>query len=135
MGDRLPKVVVSGLVEKDGKVLLVKEILESKLPYWIVPGGKVEFGESLVDAVKRELKEETNLDVEVLRLLDFKEHIVMKYDYHTVVFFFLVKPLNESIKLPGEILDAKFFAKDELKSIDLVDSAKWILDKFFTKSA
>ena len=134
MGER-PKVVVSGLVERDGKVLLVKEILESKLPYWIVPGGKVEFGESLADAVKRELKEETNLDVEVLRLLDFKEHINLKYDYHTVVFFFLAKPLNDSIKLSEEILDAKFFAKDELKSIDLVDSAKWILDKFFTKSA
>lgn len=134
MGER-PKVIVSGLVEKDGKVLLVKEILESKLPYWIVPGGKVEFGESLVDAVKREIKEETNLDVEVVKLLDFKEHVNLKYDYHTVIFFFLVKPLNESIKLPGEILDAKFFAKEDIKSLDLVDSAKWILDKFFTKSA
>ncbi len=130
MGER-PKVIVAGLVKKDGRVLLVKEILESKLPYWIVPGGKVEFGESLVDAVKREIKEETNLDVEVLRLLDFKEHVNLKYDYHTVIFFFLVKPLNESIKLPEEILDAKFFAKEEVKNLDLVDSAKWILSKYF----
>lgn len=133
MGER-PKVIVSGLIEKDGKVLLVKEILESG-EHWIVPGGKVEFGESLADAVKREIKEETNLDVEVLRLFDFKEHVNLKYDYHTVIFFFLAKPLNESIKLPKEILDAKFFAKDDLKNLHLVDTAKWVLDKFFTKSA
>ncbi len=133
MGDKRPKVVVSGLIERDGKVLLVKEILENG-EHWIVPGGKVEFGESLVDAVKREIKEETNLDIEVLRLFDFKEHVNLKYDYHTVIFFFLAKPLNESIKLPEEVLDAKFFAKEDLKDIKLVDSAKWVLDKFFTKS-
>lgn len=132
MGAKLPKVIVSGLVEKDGRVLLVKEVLESKQEYWIVPGGHVEFGESLVDAVKREMKEETNLDVEVTRLLDFKEHIVTKYDYHTVIFFFLVKSLNEDIKVPKEILEAKFFSKEEIKSLNLVDSARWILEKHFS---
>ncbi len=132
MGDKLPKVIVAGLIEKDGKVLLAKEVLENKQEYWLVPGGHVEFGESMVDAVKREIKEETNLDVEIVKLLDFKEVIVTKHDYHTVIFFFLVRALNESMKLPKEILEAKFFAKEDIKNLNLIDSAKWILDKHFS---
>ncbi len=129
--DKLPKVIVAGLVEKDGRVLLVKEILENKQPCWIVPGGHVEFGESMADAVKREMKEETNLDVDVVKFLGFKEHIVTKYDYHTVIFFYLLKPLNDSLAIPKEILEARFFSKDEINDLPLVDSARWILDQHF----
>ncbi|MEM3154632.1 MAG: NUDIX domain-containing protein [Candidatus Woesearchaeota archaeon] len=132
MGGKLPKLIVAGLIEKDGKVLLAKELLENKQERWLVPSGHVEFGESLIEAVKREIKEETNLDVEVLKLIDFKEVIATKHDYHTVIFFFLVKPLNASIKLPKEILEAKFFGKEEVKNLQLIDSAKWILDKHFS---
>ena len=70
-----PKIVVAAVIEKDGKYLLIKEKLSDGIEKWIVPGGKVEFGEKLEDAVKREIKEETNLDIEILEFLDFYEAV------------------------------------------------------------
>ena len=134
MDRKLPKVIVSALVEKDNKILLVKEVLESGKEYWIVPGGTVEYGETLVDAVKRELKEETNLDIDVTDFVDFKEVIRTQFNYHTVIFFFLAKPLNEKLALGDKILDARFFGKEELDGLNIVDSARWILEKYFSNN-
>ena len=130
MERRLPKVVVAGLVEKDGRFLLVKEMLESNTEKWIIPGGAVEFGESLEDALVREMKEETNLDVEISRFLDFKEVIATQFNYHTIIFFFLVKAKNSDIKLEQKILDHGFFTKDETKNMQLVSSARWLFDTY-----
>lgn len=133
MAKKLPKVIVSALVEKDGKFLLVKEILESGKEYWIIPGGGVEFGESMDEAVKRELKEETGLDIEVMKMIDFHEAVHVKYDYHTIVFLFHAKPLNKGLVLGDKILDAKFFSKNELKDLKLVSSAQSLLEKHFNE--
>ncbi len=134
MDRKLPKVIVSALVEKDDKVLLVKEVLESGNEYWIVPGGTVEYGETLVAAVKRELKEETNLDIDVIDYMDFKEVVRTQFNYHTVIFFFSAKPLNEKLELGDKILDARFFGKEEISGLRLVDSAAWILEKYFSNN-
>ncbi len=125
---KLPKVIVAGLVERDGRFLLVKEMMESGTEKWIIPGGTVEFGESLEDALIREMKEETNLDVEIERFLDFKEIIRTQFDYHTVIFFFLVRAKNSGIKLEEKILDHGFFTKDEAKDMPLAESARWLFD-------
>ena len=131
----LPKIVVAVLVEKDGKYLLVKEILEDNKEYWIIPGGKTEFGESLEQAVKRELKEETNLDIDIAEFIAFKEAIHVKHNYHTIIFYFLGKASNDEILLDDGILDAKFFTKEELKDIQIVSSSKWFLDKYILNKA
>ena len=124
-----PKVVAAALVEKDGKYLLVKEVLESGREHWIIPGGKVEFGETIEEAVRREIKEETNLDVEISRFLCFKEAVHTKYNYHTVIFFFLAKPMNEKITTDSAIKEWRFFSVEEALKLDnLVDSARNLLE-------
>ena len=125
----LPKVVVGALVEKDGKFLLTKEILESSEEYWIIPGGKVEFGETLEDAARREIKEELGIDVSINNLIGFKEAIYTKHGYHTIIFFFSASPINNSMTFNEVVLDAKYFSKEEIKDLNLVESAKWVLNK------
>lgn len=129
---KLPQVIAATLVENGGKFLLIKEPIENGKDQWLVPGGKVEFGESLVEAARREIKEETNLDVEITKLITFKEAIFPQYDYHTVIFFYLAKPLHREIKLGGRVLDARFFSKDEIKNLELVSSAKWLFEEHFS---
>jgi 8-oxo-dGTP diphosphatase len=131
MGKKRPKIIAAAVVEHEGKVLLTKEILEDGKEYWIVPGGSVEWGETLEQAVVREIKEETNLDITVERLLDHKEAIFPEYDYHTIIFFYLVHPLHLEMTLEGKVKDGKFFSLDELPAIQLVESAKWILEQHF----
>ncbi len=129
MPEPKPKIIVAALVEKDNKFLLVKETLESGKEYWIVPGGGVEFGENLTDAIKREIKEETNLDIKIKNFAGFQEAIVPKYNYHTVIFFYRAEPQNENVILEKKIIEAKFFSREEIPNLNLVDSSRKFLEK------
>ncbi len=60
---------VQGLLERDGRVLLARRAIEPRLGYWDLPGGFVEEGELPGDAVRRELREETGLEVEPVELM------------------------------------------------------------------
>src|SRR5687768_11540627 len=69
MMERKPKLVVAVLARHKNKFLLAKEILEGGNEYWIVPGGKVEFGESIEEAARREILEETGIKADKLSFL------------------------------------------------------------------
>ncbi len=71
----LPVVGVGGVVIRDGRVLLVQRARAPLEGQWSIPGGHVEWGETLEQAVVRELREETALDVRVLELLEIVERI------------------------------------------------------------
>ncbi len=126
---KTPRLVVSALIKKGSKYLLIKEKLEDKQDYWIIPGGGVDFGESLEKALVREIKEELGLKVKIVKFLKFHQAIVPKYHYHTIIFFYLAKSLDDKIKLgESKILAAKYFSKSEMKKLKLVGSAKWLLN-------
>lgn len=128
MKKKLPEVIASTLVKRGNKYFLTKELMKSG-ECWIVPGGHVEFGESLEEAAKREIKEETGMDVEIVELIGHHEAIFPQYDYHTVIFFFLAKPLSQNITLEEVVLDGQFFTKKEIQNLNLIQSAKWLFER------
>lgn len=83
------------LFDKDNRVLIdnrKEEILDAANGKWEVPGGKIEFGESPEDAVKRELLEETGYTVKVNGIIPYSNVSMWEYsDYkqHTVIFFYI----------------------------------------------
>jgi 8-oxo-dGTP diphosphatase len=124
-----PRVVVSAIIRNERKFLLTKETLEDGKEYWIFPGGGVKFGESLEEAVKREVKEELGIEIEIEKLLGFKESIHTNHNYHSVIFFFLAKPRGNFTINDEKILDARYFSLEETKNLNLVESARWVLEK------
>lgn len=70
-----PVLGVSVAVWRDGRVLLVKRGRPPNEGLWALPGGRVEKGERLAEAARREVREETGLDVEVGRQIDMAEII------------------------------------------------------------
>jgi mutator protein MutT len=124
-----PRIIVAAIIRNGNKLLLTKEVLESGRERWIFPGGGVNFGESLEEAVKREIKEELGMEIKVEKLLGFKEAIFPKVNYHTIIFFFLAKPLGELSIKEKKILDARYFDFKEIENLDLVDSARWAFEK------
>lgn len=130
---KIPRVIASVILKKENKILLIKEVLEDKKEHWIFPGGGVDFGETLEEAAKREIKEEIDSDVEIKEFLGFKEIIRPQFDYHTIIFFFVAKPLNHDIAKLERTLDAKYFTVSEAKNLNLVDSAKWAIEEITKK--
>ncbi len=128
MNKRKPKLVVGILARNKNKFLLAREVLEGGKEYWIVPGGKVEFGETLEQAAKRELEEETGITTKKLKFLTHKEAITTKYNYHTVIFFYETRTntIDVGKDIEGKVIEAKWFTKKEALKLPLVFSAEWL---------
>ena len=80
------------IVDQSGRILLVPHFHnDSGEVQWIIPGGKVEFGESIYSAAKREFYEETGLQTEIIRLFDVSEVVLPEKSYHSLTIAFLAK--------------------------------------------
>src|SRR5437870_5743080 len=91
-----PFVGVGALVHRGGKVLLVRRAKEPNKGRWIIPGGLVELGEKLEQAVLREVKEELGFDASIDLMLDVASEVALddeeRVKYHYVLIDFLVSP-------------------------------------------
>lgn len=68
-----PRVGCGAAIVRDGRLLLVKRLTPPEAGSWSLPGGKVEFGERVADAVRREIEEEIGVEIALKRLLTVVE--------------------------------------------------------------
>ncbi|MEJ5328459.1 MAG: NUDIX hydrolase, partial [Candidatus Bathyarchaeia archaeon] len=112
-----PVVGVGAIILEGGKILLAKRKSTPGEGKWAVPGGLVELGETVEQAVIREVKEETGLDVAIVRKIgEYHEQGVqngVEYDYYPACF--LVKVAGGEIKKQeGEVEEIKLFSLNEI---------------------
>ena len=101
-----PGVGCGAAIVRDGRLLLVKRRRAPEAGHWSLPGGKVDFGESVADAVKREIREEVGLEIELLRSLGIVEMIGVD-DQHWVSPIYLARaPEGEARNNEPEKLEA-----------------------------
>jgi ADP-ribose pyrophosphatase YjhB (NUDIX family) len=115
-------ICVDGAYIKDGKILLLKRNIEPFKGFWHLIGGHVEENESLKEALKREFKEETNLDVEVGEIIDGR--IEKTPDRTKIIVAFKVVSAQGEIKLNSESEDFGWFAK--LPADTVYDYSKYL---------
>ena len=113
------------------KILLIKRRTLPFTGYWALPGGRVDPGETVEQTIAREVKEETGLDVEVVRKIgEYHEQGVqdgVEYDYYPA--FFLVKILSGEIKKQeSEIEEIKLFSLDAIPTVLAFEHAEMIKD-------
>ena len=107
------KVIVGGIIEKDGKYLLIQEAKKMCYGKWNFPAGRLEFKESLKQGAIREIKEETGCDVKLDGVCYVANRILE--DDLFVMIVFNAKLINENIEFDKEeILDVKWFDYDEI---------------------
>jgi ADP-ribose pyrophosphatase YjhB (NUDIX family) len=86
-----PQLAVSAVIFRDGKVLLVRRAKSPGNGFWSLPGGRVEFGESLATALAREVDEETGLKIDIVGLAGWREVLPVAGGGHYLIMSFAAR--------------------------------------------
>jgi len=122
LSDR-PEVAVGAVVQRDGEILLVRRGHGPAAGEWSLPGGRVGMGEELHEAVVRETREETAVDVVVDRFLGWVERMGSEGgEYHFVILDFACAPLDPTQRPEAgdDATEAAWVDLDDLDGLPLV---------------
>ena len=118
MGNERPQIAVGAVVLNDGSLLMVKRGTDPGKGLWTVPGGRVEHNEYLADALTREVREETGLDIEVRDLLGMFEVLG---DPHYVILDYVATPTTDPAPAPvagDDVEEVRWVPLDEVPKLD-----------------
>lgn len=120
--------VTCAIILKDEKILVAQRNEKMKLPLkWEFPGGKLEFNESETECIKREIKEEININIEVLQKLSNNIHDYGTFKINLIPFF--VQYISGEIKL-AEHKDYRLLERSELLNLDWAEADLPIVEEF-----
>lgn len=136
-----PLVGVGALIhDGEGRVLLIKRRFEPNKGRWSLPGGLLETGETLVEAGKREVREELGVEMEVEKLFQVSEEMIKDHEAKTRFHFVLVDYLaslpkrGAMITLNEESESFKWFRPEEVEGLDATENTRRIVEKYRSES-
>lgn len=104
------------ILNENNELLLQKRAVPAEKHHWCIPGGRLEMFEKLEAAVIRETKEETDLDIEIIRLMGVCDHIIKDENSHWVATSYLCKIKSGTPKImePDKASDLRWFNLENL---------------------
>lgn len=117
-----PVPAVGAVIIRDNHILLVKRGSAPSYGKWSVPGGHVELGETMEEALKREVLEETGIDINITRLAGAYDLIVRNeknIEYHYVIIEFMAEALSDEIKAGSDALECRWVPLAEITKLDV----------------
>ena len=129
-----PLVGVGGVVIHRDRALLIRRGSEPLKGEWSIPGGMLELGEELADGVRRELKEETGLEVEPLECILVFDRIMREGErvkYHYVIVDYLCRRKRGRLHAASDVIDARWVRREDLPQYHLTDLATAVILQAF----
>lgn len=124
-----PQIAVSAAILREGQLLVVRRAVSPGIGLYSFPGGRVEFGESLNEALSREVREETALDIAIAGLAGFREAILPGTDAappaHFVIMVFAARWVAGEPSLNAELDD---FRWEKLEGIRALRTTEGLAD-------
>jgi ADP-ribose pyrophosphatase YjhB (NUDIX family) len=126
-----PYLAVSAAIFRDGRVLIVRRARPPAHGLYTLPGGGVELGETLEEAVIREVREETALEVEPIELIGFRQAIARdgdgRVERHFVILPFAAHWISGEVSLNDELAEAHWLAPAELAGLKTTEGLATIV--------
>src|SRR5580692_1182311 len=127
-----PYLAVSAAIFRDGRVLIVRRARPPANGLYTLPGGGVELGETLEEAVIREVKEETALDVEPVALAGYRQAIARdaqgSVERHFVILPFVARWIAGEVTLNEELGEALWLEPAELIALQTTEGLAFIVN-------
>ena len=132
-----PYLAVSAAIIRDGRVLVAQRARGPALGIWTMPGGVVEAGESLTEALVREIQEETALTIEPVALAGHREVMVRdtggRVSRHFVIMCFAARWIAGEPQLNDELSDARWLLPAELAGLKTTEGLAEIVASAFER--
>lgn len=132
-----PFLGVGALIFQASNILLVERGKEPLKGYWSLPGGILETGERLEDAIRREVREETGLEVEPLSIFEIFERIMPdahgRTEYHYVLIDYWCRPTGGRLQAASDVSRAVWVAERDLSEYRLTEGTLAVIERGFAK--
>jgi len=117
MNYKNPKLTVDGVIIKGNKIVLIRRKNKPFKDKWALPGGFVDYGETVENAIIREINEETSLKVKIKDLIGIYSNPNRDPRGHTISIVYLLEIKSGILKSGDDASDAKFFNLDNLPDL------------------
>ena len=126
-----PFIGVGVVIWRDNEFLLIKRGKQPRIGEWSIPGGKQELGETILDAVSREVMEETSITIQIEGLVDVVDSITKddfdQVRFHATLIDFVATYVSGTPTPGDDALDLRWFKLEDLYSLELWDETSRII--------
>jgi 8-oxo-dGTP diphosphatase len=127
-----PVLAVGAVIWNDKKeIVLIRRGQAPRKGQWSIPGGKVDWGETLRDALLREVREETSLSVDIMELIEVVDSVTRDVSgavaHHYVLIDFTASWVSGELKAGGDAQDARWVAYDRIGEYELWSETQRII--------
>ena len=137
-GRRYPKrplVGVGAIIIRRGRILMAQRGNEPLKGWWSLPGGLLEIGESLQDAVCREVREETGLEVQALEIFEVFERIMRDAsgapEYHYVLIDYLCRVTGGALCAGDDVCRVEWVRRRDLEGLQITEGTLGVIQRAF----
>ncbi len=127
------------MILEGGRILLVERAREPLRGWWSLPGGVLDPGELLADAVRREVLEETGLLIEPVEVIEIFERILRdaegRAEYHYVLIDYLCRVTGGKLQASDDAAAVKWIARDKLSRYRITEGTLPVIEKAFNRSS
>ena len=130
-----PLIGVGALILKRDRILMAQRGKEPLKGWWSLPGGALETGETLADGVRREVREETGLDIRPLGVLEIFERIMRDAsgapEYHYVLIDYMCRVMGGTLAPGDDVCAVEWVRRHDLAKLQITEGTLAVIEKAF----